>query len=1110
MTKESQNKATERIQAALKTGAVELDLSGLDLTEVPEAIAQLTNLKSLVLDNNELTSLPDAIAQLTNLKSLDIENNQLTNLPKSIVQLTNLQELYVCDNQLTSLPEEIAQLINLRRLFLDNNQLKSLPKSVIHLTSLRELDLDNNQLKSLPESLTYLTKLQRLDLCKNQLTGLPDAISQLTDLEELSLHNNKLTSLPESLGHLINLQRLYLHNNELTSLPDAIAQLTNLQVLHLSDNQLTSLPREIAHLVNLQELDLTDNQLTSLPGAIAQLTNLQKLDLSGNQLTSLSDAITQLTNLRRLYLSGNRLTSLPDTITQLTNLQRLYLYSNQLTSLPDAITQLTKLQELHLGNNRLTSLPNEIGQLTNLEKLSLDHNKLTSLPDDIKLLTRLEEFYLQGNDGLNLPREILGPMLDEVMDDNEVPAQPFDILDYYFRTRQWEKRPLNEAKLIFVGFGTVGKTSLVNRLVHNTFNKDSPQTEGIQITQWPIQLKGSNSLVNRLVHNTFDKDSSLTEGIQITQLPIQLDVSEEVRLNIWDFGGQEIMHATHQFFLTRRSLYILVLNGRQGHEDADAEYWLNLIESFGDESPILVVLNKIQAHPFDLNRRALRQKLPNIVDFLETDCETSHGIDTLRQTIERETDRLKHLRDSFPMSWFSIKDRISNMPENFISFEYYRNLCSKNGERDPAAQERLSTYLHNLGIILNYKDDLRLRDTHVLNPQWVTQGIYVILNAKTLAQKKGELNVCDFAAILDPVAYPSERHPYLFELMRKFELCVRFPEDEGRYLIPQLLDKQQPPEADNFDPTECLNFQYHYPTLPEGLLPRFIVRTHILSTNQPRWRTGVILKFDGDIALVKGDIQDKKVYISVMGTSGSRRTLLNIIRSHFEHIHSNFTFQAAEMVPIPNHPDTLISYKELRVMEKNGIQILQKVSGEEVLNLSVTDLLNGVDLEGTRKSNPMKDLTQSPLRLFYSYSHKDEEHQADLEIHLTLMKRKGLLETWSDRKITAGQEWAGEIDKELDRANIILLLISPDFIASNYCHDIEMKRAIERHEAKEARVIPIIVRDVDWDIPPLRKLKALPKDAKPIKLWSDKDTAWKNVATGISTVIQELNGDRHP
>jgi internalin A len=122
-----------------------------------------------------------------------------------------------------------------------------------------------------------------------------------------------------------------------------------------------------------------------------------------------------------------------------------------------------------------------------------------------------------------------------------------------------------------------------------------------------------------------------------------------------------------------------------------------------------------------------------------------------------------------------------------------------------------------------------------------------------------------------------------------------------------------------------------------------------------------------------------------------------------------------------------------------------------------------------------------------------------------------LLETWSDRKITPGQEWAGEIDKALERADIILLLISSDFIASNYCYEIEMKRALERHETKEARVIPIIVRDVNWDIPPLKKLKALPKDGKFIKdnpAWSSKDTAWRNVSDGVEAVIQELRSDR--
>ena len=148
-----------------------------------------------------------------------------------------------------------------------------------------------------------------------------------------------------------------------------------------------------------------------------------------------------------------------------------------------------------------------------------------------------------------------------------------------------------------------------------------------------------------LVHKKpFDPNKKKTEGIQITAWPLKLN-GEKVRLHVWDFGGQEIMHATHQFFLTERSLYLLVLDGREGGEDADADYWLRLIESFGGDSPVIVVLNKIKEHPFDLNRRALEQKYVGIREFVQTDCEDGTGIEELRRAIERETDRLEDLRD---------------------------------------------------------------------------------------------------------------------------------------------------------------------------------------------------------------------------------------------------------------------------------------------------------------------------------------------------------------------------------------------------------------------------------------------------------------------------------
>lgn len=147
---------------------------------------------------------------------------------------------------------------------------------------------------------------------------------------------------------------------------------------------------------------------------------------------------------------------------------------------------------------------------------------------------------------------------------------------------------------------------------------------------------------------------------------------------------------------------------------------------------------------------------------------------------------------------------------------------------------------------------------------------------------------------------------------------------------------------------------------------------------------------------------------------------------------------------------------------------------------------------------------QQPIRIFYSYSHKDERFLDKLQTHLALLKREALIEEWSDRKITAGREWEGAIDENLEAAHIILLLVSNYFIASDYCYDKEMRRAIEKHEERTACVIPIILRPSDWQTAPFGKLQALPKDAKPVNKWRNQDDAWVDIAKGIRKAIQSL------
>ncbi len=152
----------------------------------------------------------------------------------------------------------------------------------------------------------------------------------------------------------------------------------------------------------------------------------------------------------------------------------------------------------------------------------------------------------------------------------------------------------------------------------------------------------------------------------------------------------------------------------------------------------------------------------------------------------------------------------------------------------------------------------------------------------------------------------------------------------------------------------------------------------------------------------------------------------------------------------------------------------------------------------------------SPITLFYSYAHEDELLRNQLEKHLSLLRRQGLISEWYDRQILAGDEWAHDIDEHLETAWIILLLISPDFLASDYCYDIEMRRALERHSRGEARVIPIILRPCDWRTSPFAHLQCLPRDGKPITEWDNQDTALREITQGVRRVLEQRATSAHP
>ena len=382
----------------------------------------------------------------------------------------------------------------------------------------------------------------------------------------------------------------------------------------------------------------------------------------------------------------------------------------------------------------------------------------------------------------------------------------------------------------------------------------------------------------------------------------------------------------------------MVIDARQGEQESRLEYWLKLINSFGDGSPTIVVINKTDEHPLDVNRRGLSRKYEFIVSFHDISCKTNDGIYKLRDEIISIAQELPHVNDLLPLSWFNMKSTLSQMKRDFISFDTYEELCLDASILDELSRHTLVDLLHDLSVILNFRNDPRLRDTNVLNPEWITNGVYKLLNSYQLFQSKGVLDYDELNNLLDVKKYPVAKHLFIVQLMEKFELCFAYQQlGRDRYLIPELLSKEEPDLDWNYKGSLALEF--HYDVLPTSIMSRFIVRMNNMISMNTYWHDGVVLSLEDNKALVKADFEDRKIFVWITGEERTRRAFLAAVRQAFRAIHHTIAkIEAVEKVP---YRGVLIDYEHLRNLEKLG----EKEFVPEGLNqrASVSALLNGVD-----------------------------------------------------------------------------------------------------------------------------------------------------------------------
>jgi len=659
---------------------------------------------------------------------------------------------------------------------------------------------------------------KKVQLTSGRLKYMPVQLKECENLKYLDLFGNSIQEIPDWFFRLNRLEHLSLKNNSIKLFPTIIFTLGNLKHLNLSENRIDDVEAHcFDKLMKIDKVDLGYNSISSFPQTSCENPRCVNLIAEGNQLTQFSKSISQVHTLEKLNLSKNKISIISD----------------------DAFVGLENLVELDLSFNELTYLPSSIGKLTKLKKLNLSGNRLSSLPREFENLISLESLDLAGNSLERVPVEISSQGVS-------------GIINYYLSLGDNVK--LYEAKLLIVGQGSVGKTFLMNRLVHDS-TPETKTTEGIDIKIWKIKTKSST----------------------------------DFRVNIWDFGGQEIYHSTHQFFLTQRSLYLLVWEARTDQHLLSFDYWLNVVRLLSNNSPIILVLNKIDERIASIDEKSLKSKFKNIVSFHQVSSRMGTNMSNLISEIATEIDALPLIGDKLPKAWLEIRTKLENVDTNYITSEHYLSICNQNGLSNKSALF-LSQYFHDLGVFLHFQDDNLLRNIVFLKPEWATNAVYKILDSKEVVLRDGEFD----NKILDSVLneFESDKRTYIVHLMKKFELCFEVEKDV--YLIPELLA----PEKCEFDwnYVDNLRFEYHYDFMPAGIMARFIVRTRNMVHNRTFWKNGVIIQRENTRALVTSDLYSRKVRIWIHGENSS--FLLEIIRRELDGIHISLNYpDVPERIP---------------------------------------------------------------------------------------------------------------------------------------------------------------------------------------------------------------------
>ena len=572
-----------------------------------------------------------------------------------------------------------------------------------------------------------------------------------------------------------------------------------------------------------------------LPRSIRTLTALESLDLMHSQVSDLNP-LSGLTALESLYLRGTQVSDLTP-LSGLKELESLDLGDTQVSDLTP-LSGLTALESLYLSGTQVSDLEPLRG-MERLEYLDLRACDLRAIPRE--LYERLQVVYMDTAyhlKGLCLGGATLSTQPISIFEEGE------EAIRAYYDA---PKVPVRESKVIFLGDGGAGKTHTIKRIL-NKGNDDNIGTD-------------------------------VTLGISIQPYTAHEGGADEFKINFWDFGGQENMHAMHRCFLTERTLYVVVINNRWDL-DQQARYWLDNIHSFAPDSPVILAVNLWEGiHKYGLDTNRLHRDYPNLVEVQRYSAkgEDNGNFTALTKLIVEQAEKLDSCAMELPEDWAAILEQLRELArkepvpgekyKGYIDKAKYLEICTDHnlgGDKNQVIRSWLLEWFNDLGICFSYHRDKQTKEElgtyKVLNPKWLTSAIYILLNhadldvdngcvthseiRKTLKYplEDGELNrkdQCDY--ILPNVTYSPQECEYILQVMRKFGLSYQIVGKKKEF-IPALCDSQMPKDLHPTGWGTPISYEFRYSFLPDSVVQRMMIRLYGSKPFTKLWRKG--FRFD--------------------------------------------------------------------------------------------------------------------------------------------------------------------------------------------------------------------------------------------------------------------------